>query len=150
MPLSQYCCIKISSADLNCIKFTHLGHLMQLPKTQKTVRFLNATNACKNMRPLTPSNSIIGLKTPAQTLPPLANPNLSSVLDRTREFISEVHMRGPEPIMCNRMICHTDGSLLRDGKKSFCSASVVFNAVNPQQSISLSVALPDGPTSSFR
>jgi hypothetical protein len=150
MPLSKYCCIKISSADLDCVKITHLGHLMHLPKTKKTVRFLNATNASKNMRPLTLSNSIIDLKTPAQAIPPLADPNYSSVLDRTREFISEVHMGGPEPIMCDHMICHTDGSLLSDGNKSFCSASVFFNALDPQQSTSLSVALPDGPASSFR
>jgi hypothetical protein len=75
MPHSKYCSIKISSADLDCVEFTYLGHLMHLPKTQKTVCFQNATKACKNMRPLNPSNSIIEIKTPAQELPPLADPN---------------------------------------------------------------------------
>jgi hypothetical protein len=58
MPHSSYCLIKIAHADL-ADSFTYVGGLLHLQKTERIVRIVNATNVCKNLRTLAPSNNIL-------------------------------------------------------------------------------------------
>jgi hypothetical protein len=147
MPHLKYRLIKIAHVDLDD-RFTYVGDLLHLPKTKKIVKIVNATNACKNLRTLAPSNNISYLRTPIP-LPQLCIPTGSDIAARIAKYITEVHYREMPQELQRDVICHTNESMLRDRDCSFCSASAVFGDNVPCNSFFISVEIPDKPPSSF-
>jgi hypothetical protein len=148
MPDSKYCSIMIKNADF-ANSFTQVSDCLHLPKTKKIMKIVSATNTCKRMNALLTTNDISHLQMPIISAP-LCDISVSGIATRISKYITEVNYRGSqhEP-QCN-VVCHTDGSMLRDVERSIGSASAVFGANIPSNTFSASVAIPDGPPLSFR